>query len=52
VRGHLAALRRIPGDLVRLYSALARKTVEVAVKKGKIERADADAILALLSEPT
>jgi predicted short-subunit dehydrogenase-like oxidoreductase (DUF2520 family) len=50
VKNHLEALRRAPGDLVRLYAALARKTVEVALRKGKIERAPADRILALLSE--
>jgi predicted short-subunit dehydrogenase-like oxidoreductase (DUF2520 family) len=52
VRGHLTALRRVPGDLVRLYSALARKTVEVALRKGKIERATADAFLELLRDDT
>ncbi len=50
VRGHLAALRSLPGDLVRLYAALARKTVEVALRKGKIERETADAFLALLRD--
>ena len=47
---HLEALRRAPGDLVRLYAALARKTVEVALRKGKIGRRPADQILALLAE--
>ena len=50
VKGHLAALRRAPGDLVRLYVALARKTVEVAMRKGKIERTAADRFLALFRE--
>jgi predicted short-subunit dehydrogenase-like oxidoreductase (DUF2520 family) len=50
VKNHLEALRRAPGDLVRLYAALARKTVEVALRKGKIERAAADNLLRLLSE--
>jgi predicted short-subunit dehydrogenase-like oxidoreductase (DUF2520 family) len=50
VKNHLEALRRAPGDLVRLYAALARKTVEVALRKGKIGRGPADRILALLSE--
>jgi predicted short-subunit dehydrogenase-like oxidoreductase (DUF2520 family) len=49
VRNHLRALRRAPGDLVRLYVALARKTVEVALRKGKIEREAADALLRLLA---
>ena len=34
VKGHLAALQAAPGDLVRLYVALARKTVEVAAAEG------------------
>ena len=49
VRNHLRALRRAPGDLVRLYTALARKTVEVALRKGGLERAAAEAILRLLA---
>jgi predicted short-subunit dehydrogenase-like oxidoreductase (DUF2520 family) len=48
VRSHLAALRAAPGDLVHVYAALARKTVEVALRKGKIERETADEFLALL----
>jgi predicted short-subunit dehydrogenase-like oxidoreductase (DUF2520 family) len=50
VRGHLAALRAAPGDLVRLYVALARKTAEVALRKGRIERETADAFLGLLRD--
>lgn len=49
VRGHLEALRRAPGDLVRLYVALGRKTVEVALRKGKLERRAADELLRLFS---
>jgi predicted short-subunit dehydrogenase-like oxidoreductase (DUF2520 family) len=51
VRGHLAALRRVPGDLVRLYVAMGRKTVEVALRKGKLDRAGADQLLALFADP-
>jgi predicted short-subunit dehydrogenase-like oxidoreductase (DUF2520 family) len=50
VKNHVQALRRAPGDLVRLYAALARKTVEVAIRKGKIERTHAESILRLLSD--
>lgn len=50
VRGHLAALRRAPGDLVRLYVALGRKTVEVALRKGKLDRGSADELLALFAD--
>ena len=51
VRGHLAALRRAPGDLVRVYVALGRKTVEVALRKGKLDRRSADELLALFAVP-
>jgi predicted short-subunit dehydrogenase-like oxidoreductase (DUF2520 family) len=50
VKNHLEALRRAPGDLVRLYAALARKTVEVALRKGKLERGPAEQLLRLLSD--
>lgn len=50
LKNHLVALRQAPGDLVRLYAALARKTVEVAMRKGKIERAQADRILELFRD--
>jgi predicted short-subunit dehydrogenase-like oxidoreductase (DUF2520 family) len=50
VRAHLEALRRAPGDLVRVYATLARKTVEIALRKGRIDRSVADQFLALLSE--
>ena len=50
VKGHLKALQAAPGDLVRLYVALARKTVEVAVRKGQIDREVSDALLALLGD--
>lgn len=49
VRSHLAAMHREPGDLSRLYAALARKTVEVALRKGKIDRRTADELLAVLA---
>jgi len=50
VRGHLAALHRAPGDLVRLYVALGRKTVEVALRKGKLDRKAADDLLRLFAD--
>jgi predicted short-subunit dehydrogenase-like oxidoreductase (DUF2520 family) len=49
IRGHLDALRRVPGDLVRVYEALARKTVEVALKKGDLGKDAAKQILDLLA---
>jgi predicted short-subunit dehydrogenase-like oxidoreductase (DUF2520 family) len=47
LKNHLVALRQAPGDLVRLYGALGRRTVDVALRKGKIDRAQADRILDL-----
>ena len=49
VRNHLAALRRVPGDLVRVYVALARKTVEVALRKGHLEKEAAEQLLRLFA---
>lgn len=51
VRRHLRALEPMPGDLVRLYRGLARKTVEIALKKGNLEPDDARRILELLERP-
>lgn len=48
VKRHLRALEKMPGDMVRLYRNLARKTVEVALRKGQLEHGDADALLDLL----
>jgi predicted short-subunit dehydrogenase-like oxidoreductase (DUF2520 family) len=50
VRVHLQALRNGPPDLLSLYAELARRTVEVALRKGRLERAAADQILALLRD--
>jgi predicted short-subunit dehydrogenase-like oxidoreductase (DUF2520 family) len=50
VRRHLAALESAPGDLLRLYRALGRKTVEVARRKGTIDAATTGALLEALSE--
>jgi predicted short-subunit dehydrogenase-like oxidoreductase (DUF2520 family) len=51
VRQHLRALQHMPGDVTRLYRHLARKTVELAVRKGTLGREDADKLLELLSGP-
>jgi predicted short-subunit dehydrogenase-like oxidoreductase (DUF2520 family) len=48
VERHVDALGRAPGDLLRLYRELARKNVEVALKKGGLTHAQAERILALL----
>jgi predicted short-subunit dehydrogenase-like oxidoreductase (DUF2520 family) len=51
VKRHLHALEKMPGDVVRLYRHLARKTVEVALTKGSLSRVDADRLLAILDGP-
>lgn len=51
VKRHLRALELMPGDMARLYRNLARKTIEVALRKGTLKRADADNLLDLLTEP-
>ena len=51
VKRHLEALKAMPGDLVRLYRSLARKTVEIALQKGSLENEDAQRILDLLDRP-
>lgn len=51
VKRHLEALKAMPGDLVRLYRGLARKTVEIALQKGSLENVDAQRILELLDRP-
>jgi predicted short-subunit dehydrogenase-like oxidoreductase (DUF2520 family) len=50
VRSHLRALRGAPGDLVRVYAALGRKTVEVALRQGRLGKDAAEAMLRLLAE--
>lgn len=50
VRSHLGALAAGPGDLLRLYLALAQRTIEVALRKGTLAPAEAAALRALLAE--
>ena len=40
----------VPGDVLRLYRAMGRKTVEVARRKGSIDAEQADDLLAALAE--
>jgi predicted short-subunit dehydrogenase-like oxidoreductase (DUF2520 family) len=47
---HMEALRKAPGDLVRLYRELARKNVELALRKGTVDKAMAQRILDVLAE--
>jgi predicted short-subunit dehydrogenase-like oxidoreductase (DUF2520 family) len=50
VRSHVRSLGELPGDLIRIYRALGRRTVQVAVAKGTLARERADGILAALAE--
>jgi predicted short-subunit dehydrogenase-like oxidoreductase (DUF2520 family) len=51
VEKHLEALAAMAGEPARLYRALARRTVEVAVAKGTLPAAQAERLRALLREP-
>ncbi len=51
VKRHLRALEGMPGDFVRLYRLLARKTIDVATAKGSLEDEDAQKLLDLLDTP-
>ena len=48
IRRHLRALSDLPGELSKLYRHLARKTIEVARRKGSLAQEDADQLLVLL----
>jgi predicted short-subunit dehydrogenase-like oxidoreductase (DUF2520 family) len=50
VKSHLQSLQGTPGDTMRLYRALGRRTVELAVNKGTLSRERASAMLDALAE--
>jgi predicted short-subunit dehydrogenase-like oxidoreductase (DUF2520 family) len=50
VRGHLQALRAGPPELLRLYVDLGLRTLDVARRKGRVEKAAAEQIRVLLEE--
>lgn len=50
VRNHIQSLLILPGNTVRLYRELGRRTVQVAVRKGSLSRERADAMLEVLAE--
>jgi len=50
VRNHIRSLRDLPGNTVRLYRELGRRTVQVAVRKGTLSKERADAMLEVLAE--
>jgi predicted short-subunit dehydrogenase-like oxidoreductase (DUF2520 family) len=47
---HMEALRAAPGDLVRLYRELARKNVELALRKGTIDAKQAQRLLDIVCD--
>jgi predicted short-subunit dehydrogenase-like oxidoreductase (DUF2520 family) len=51
VKRHLKALAQMPGDMLRLYRHLARKTVDIAIAKGSLSSGEAERILELLAGP-
>ncbi len=48
VKRHLRALESMPGDFVRLYRHLARKTIDIALQKGNVSMDEAGRLLELL----
>ncbi len=50
VRSHLQSLKGIPGNAVRLYRELGRRTVQVALGKGTLSKERADQMLDVLAE--
>ena len=51
IKRHLRALESMPGDFVRLYRHLARKTIDIALRKGSVSKDDAGRMLELLETP-
>jgi predicted short-subunit dehydrogenase-like oxidoreductase (DUF2520 family) len=47
---HMEALRSAPGDLVRLYRELARKNVELALRKGTLDQRQAQRLLDIVCD--
>lgn len=51
VKRHLRALESMPGDFVRLYRIMARKTIDLGIKKGSLAEDEAQHLLELLEGP-
>lgn len=51
VKRHLRALETMPGDFARLYRIMARKTIDLGVKKGSLAEEDAEHLFDLLQGP-
>ena len=52
VKRHVRALEALPGNAIRLYRNLGRKTVEVALQKGTLHRDEAQKLLILFDKPS
>jgi predicted short-subunit dehydrogenase-like oxidoreductase (DUF2520 family) len=50
VRSHINSLRALPGNTVRLYRELGRRTVQLAVRKGTLSAERAGTMLEVLAE--
>lgn len=50
IRRHLRALQLLPSELGKLYRHLARKTIEVARRKGTLDQAGGEDLLDLLAQ--
>ncbi|MDJ0521022.1 MAG: DUF2520 domain-containing protein [Planctomycetota bacterium] len=50
VRRHLRALQMLPSELGKLYRHLARKTIEVARRKGSLDKTGGEQLLDLLDQ--
>ena len=50
VRRHLRALQMLPSEMGKLYRHMARKTIEVARRKGTLDQAGGESLLDLLAE--
>ncbi len=50
VRGHLEALRKLPGDSLELYKALGRHTLEIARRRGTLDASAVERLTELLAE--
>lgn len=49
VRGHIEALRRLPGDELALYRALGRHTLDIAIRRGTLTAEQTAALRELLA---
>jgi predicted short-subunit dehydrogenase-like oxidoreductase (DUF2520 family) len=50
VRGHVEALRKVPGDALELYRALGRRTIEVAMRRGTLSAETVEVLRDVLAD--